>query len=136
MGEVTRLETLYIANIRYLEKNVSLFSAVVKVWFNAFNDRARLYIGRYSFGHNSPAAAVKEVFKPSTAEVTNMQPAKEFRAAREAFMRDQESWIFFDALLIFVMRYQKLIARLNYAHIVFNTFHDMTEKLCGPLTQR
>ena len=46
-----------------------------------------------------------------------MRPAKEFRAAREAFRRDQQSWTFFDPLLIFAMRYQKLIARLNYAHI-------------------
>jgi len=43
-----------------------------------------------------------------------MRPAKEFRAAREAFKRDQQSWTFFDQLLIFAMRYQKLIARLNY----------------------
>jgi len=50
-----------------------------------------------------------------------MRPAKEFRAAREAFRRDQQSCTFFDPLIIFAMRYQKLIAR---------------KKLCGPFTQR
>jgi len=51
------------------------------------------------------------------AEVTNMRPAKEFRAASKAFRWDQQSFTFIDPLLIFAMRYQKLIARLNYAHI-------------------
>jgi len=30
------------------------------------NARAGHHSGRYSFGHNSPAAAAREVFKPST----------------------------------------------------------------------
>jgi len=58
-----------------------------------------------------------------------MRPAKEFRAAREAFRRDQQSWTFFDPLLIFVMRYLKLIARLNYAHITQGSYKRSTNLL-------
>ena len=47
---------------------------------------------------------------PSKTGVTSMRPSKEFRAAREAFRRDQQSWT--------------------------NRFHSMTKKLCGPITQR
>jgi len=67
----------------------------------------------------------------SKSEVTNMRPAgrmrpaKEFLAARDAFRRDWQPWTFFDPLLIFAMRY-----------FVFNRFHSMTKKLCGPLAQR
>jgi len=63
------------------------------------------------------------------AEVTNMRPVKELLAAREAFRRDQQSWTFFDPLLIFTMRYQKLIARLNYAHITQESYKRSTNLL-------
>jgi len=65
----------------------------------------------------------------SLAGVTNMRPEKEFRAAREAFRRDQQSWTFFDPLLIFAMRYQKLIARLNYYKVVRPAYSAVTDKV-------
>jgi len=55
-----------------------------------------------------------------------MRPTKEFCATREAFRRDQQSWTFFDPLLIFAMRYQKLIAPLNYAHITQESYKRST----------
>jgi len=63
------------------------------------------------------------------AEVTNMRPAKEFRAASEAFRRDQQSWTFLDPLLIFAIRHQKLVARLNYAHITQESYKRSTNLL-------
>ena len=44
--------------------------------FSFFNDRAGLCIGRYSFGHNSPAAAAGEVFKPSTDSASLLVPSQ------------------------------------------------------------
>jgi len=50
-----------------------------------------------------------------------MQPAKEFRAAREAFQ----------AMLSFVVCFCWWTI-----FFVFNKLHSTTRKLCGPLTQR
>jgi len=55
-------------------------------------------------------------------EVTNIRPAKEFCAAREAFRQNQQSWTLFDPFLIFAMWYQKLIAQLNCAHIMQESY--------------
>jgi len=37
-------------------------------------------------------ARLQQLWTCFRAEVTNMRPAKEFRAAREASRRDQQSW--------------------------------------------
>jgi len=52
-----------------------------------FNDRAGLYIGRYSFGHNSQAAAAREVFTPSTDSASLLVPTqkKTFSVLRLGF---------------------------------------------------
>jgi len=39
-----------------------------------FYDRAGQYIGPHVFGHNSPAAAAREVFKPSTDSARLLVP--------------------------------------------------------------
>jgi len=57
-------------------------------------------------------------------QVTNMRHAKEFRAAREAFRRDQQSWTFFDPLIIFV---------IGENFFVFNRFHSMTQSCAARL---
>jgi len=49
-----------------------------------------------------------------------MRPTTEFRAAREAFRWDQQSWTF-----AFRRDQQSWTTR----------FHSMTKKLCGPVTQ-
>jgi len=41
-----------------------------------FNDRAGQYIGPYFFGHNSPAAAARKVFKPSTNSASLVVPSQ------------------------------------------------------------
>jgi len=41
-----------------------------------FNDRAGQYIGRYLFGHISPAAAAREMFKPSTDSASILVPSR------------------------------------------------------------
>jgi len=41
-----------------------------------FSDPAGLYIVRYSFGHNSAAAAAREVFKPSTDSASLLGPSQ------------------------------------------------------------
>ena len=41
-----------------------------------FNNRAGLYVGLYSFGHNSQAAAATEVFKPSTDLASHLVPSQ------------------------------------------------------------
>jgi len=52
-----------------------------------------------------------------------MRSTKEFRAAREAIRREQQ------LLHSFVSVDEQFFS-------VFNRFHGMTKKLCGPLTQR
>ena len=46
--------------------------------FVSFNDHAGLFIGRYSFDHNSQAAAAREVFKPSTVSASLLVPTKNY----------------------------------------------------------
>jgi len=41
-----------------------------------FNARASHYGGWYSFGHSSPAAAAREVFKPSTDSASLLVPSQ------------------------------------------------------------
>jgi len=45
---------------------------------NPFNSRAGHCSGRYSFGHNSPAAAATEVFKPSTYSASRLILSQNF----------------------------------------------------------
>jgi len=42
--------------------------------FLPFNARAGHCSGRYSFGHNSPAATARQVFKPSTDSASLLVP--------------------------------------------------------------
>jgi len=49
-----------------------------KTFVAAFNARVAHYRGRYSFGHNSPAAAAREVFKPSTDSASLPVPTQTF----------------------------------------------------------
>ena len=46
--------------------------------FLPFNARAGHCGGQYSFGHNSPAAAGRQVFKPSTDSVSLLVPTQFF----------------------------------------------------------
>ena len=41
-----------------------------------FNARTGHYSGWHSFGHNSPAAAAREVFKPSTDSASRLVPSQ------------------------------------------------------------
>ena len=53
--------------------------------FTPTNAKVRRKAPRAIDGYNSLSEWARELFKPSKAEVMNMWPAKEFRAAREAF---------------------------------------------------
>jgi len=58
-----------------------------------FNSRAGQYSGRYSFGHNSPAAAAREVFKPSTDSESLFVPTqKNFFSGLGTPLGDVTSW--------------------------------------------
>jgi len=53
--------------------NINVFFTQISV---TFNGRAGLYIGRYSFGHDSLAAAAREVFKSSTDSASLLVPSQ------------------------------------------------------------
>ena len=97
---------VHCMRIAYLEPNLWLKNPIFdkneivarKVWF--------VFSGQVLASHISQALNQASVLKAmlSTAmltntiyipEVTNMRLAKELRAAREAFRRDQQSWTFF-----------------------------------------
>jgi len=52
------------------------FSAQMVCLFHPLTT-APAYICRYSFGHNSPAAAAREVFKPSTDSASLLAPSQQ-----------------------------------------------------------
>jgi len=70
-----------------------------------FNDRAGQYIGRYLFGHISPAAAAREMFKPSTDSASILVPSRKiFSFGLEVILGGRHKCFFFDVFMAYFTR--------------------------------
>jgi len=58
-----------------MQNHLEIFSTAAKL-YDTFNAHASHLSVRHFFGHNSPAAAAREVFKPSTDSASLVVPSQ------------------------------------------------------------
>jgi len=78
------------------------------------------FSGRHSFGHNSPAAAAREVFKTSTDSASPVVPSqKKFQIWVRGFLGGRHKW---ECFSIFMAYFTRPWTPIEWAHILAQVF--------------